>query len=430
MPTNLFRRCRAQLPLKPVAAATALLALAAALPASAQQASSVRIGTLYVTEGALASLGQDAARGIEMAVAEFNGSVSGKKIEIVREGTNATPDLAVQKARKLIEQDKVDLIVGPLSGGEGLAIKEYAKTVPAKTFINGTGAAQDTTMRNPAPNFYSFRVDGAQLVAGLGSYAFDVKKYRSVAVVAEDYSFPYAQVAGFVTEFCGRGGKVAERLWVPLGTKDYAAVIAKIPANVDAVFTVLGGADAVNFLNQYVQSGGQAPLIGGSITVDSAVLNSKGPFQKHVVGIPSASSTADDYDGADWQAFVKAYRARFTDGLQVPSSMAHGYYVSMKAALLGLQAAGGDVSGQQDKLKAALATLKFKTPTGDISLDQNRQAIADIFVTEVARKPDGSLYNKVVKVAKQVNATLGQPREPFIAQGPVSRTNPPCKTGS
>ncbi|MDR0226796.1 MAG: ABC transporter substrate-binding protein [Burkholderiaceae bacterium] len=410
--------------------AVGVLTLAAVLPASGQQADTLRIGVLYVTEGALASLGQDAARGIDMAVAEFNGSVAGKKLVIVREGTNATPDLAVQKARKLVEQDQVDLVVGPLSGGEGLAIKEYARTVPRKTFINGTGAAQDTTLRNPAPNFFSFRVDGVQLVAGLGSYAYEVKNYRNVAVVAEDYSFPYAQVAGFITEFCARGGRIAQRLWVPLGTKDYASVIARIPPQADAVFTVLGGADAVNFLNQYVQSGGQAPLIGGSITVDSAVLSSKGPFQRHVVGIPSASSTADDHDAPEWLAFVKAYRARFPDGLPVPSSMAHGYYVSMKAALLGLQQAGGDVSGDQGRFKAALAQLRFKTPTGDIRLDQNRQAIADIFVTEVARRPDGSLYNKVVKVVSQVNASLGTPREAFVAQGPVSRTNPPCGPGA
>lgn len=394
--------------------------------AYAQDSKTIRIGTLYVTEGPLASLGQDAARGIDLALDEFKGMVGGKRIEVVREGTNATPDLAVQKARKLIEQDKVDVVVGPLSGGEGLAIKEYAKTVSNKTFINGTGAAQDTTMRNPAPNFFSFSTDGAQRVAGLGSYAYDVKKYRKVAVVAEDYAFPYAQVAGFVSEFCPRGGNIVDRFWVPLGTKDYASVIARIPQDIDAVYVVLGGADAVNFLGQYTQSGGTSPLIGGSITVDANVLNSKGPFRKSVVGIPSASSSADDNEAPEWKAFVKAYRTRFPDGLPAPSSMAHGYYISMKAALLGLQAAKGDVSGSEQSLKDALRTLKFDTPTGPISLDQNRQAVADIFVTEVTARPDGSLYNKVVKVTPHVNATLNKPREAFIAAGPVSRTNPPC----
>ena len=301
---------------------------AAATVAAAQTAEvrPIRIGVLLVTEGPLASLGEDARRGMELALAEFEGKVAGRPVVVIREGTNATPDSALQKARKLVEQDRVDVLVGPLSGGEGLAIKAYAKTLPNRVFVNGTGAAQDTTLRDPAPNFFSFSTDGAQRVAGLGSYVYDTKGYRNVAVVAEDYAFPYAQVAGFVTEFCGRGGKIADRFWVPLGTKDYSTVIARIPASADAVFVVLGGADAVNFLSQYVQAGGKAPLIGGSITVDSAVLNSKGPFRKRMVGIPSASSSADEYDHPAWTKFVNAYRANDKHALPFPSSMAHGYY--------------------------------------------------------------------------------------------------------
>jgi branched-chain amino acid transport system substrate-binding protein len=395
--------------------------------AVAQNSDTIRIGTMFVTEGALASLGQEANRGLEIALAEFNGTIAGKKIVVFKEGTNATPDLAVQKARKLIEQDKVDVIVGPLSGGEGLAVKEYAKTVPSKTFVNGAAASQDTTMRDPAPNLFSFRVDGAQMTAGLGKYVYDEKKYRNVAIVAEDYAYPYTQVAGFVSEFCGRGGKIADRYWVPLGTKDYSSVIARIPSDVDAVYVVVGGADAVNFLSQYYQTGGKAPLIGGSITVDSDVLNSKGSFRSKIIGILSSSNSADESEAPEWQAFAKTYRARFPDGLPAPSSLAAAYYISMKAMLLGLQAARGDVSGNQDVLKEALRTLKFDTPTGPISLDQNRQAIADNFLMEVTSRPDGSLYNKVVKVVPQVNATLNMPREPYIAAGAPSRTNPPCR---
>lgn len=414
--------------LQPTRLAGAIAAIGLLLAGGVAQAQqTLKIGTLVVLEGPLAALGQDANRGIDLALEEFKNGIAGKKIEVIRESTNAKGDVAVTKARKLLDQDKVDLIVGPLSGGEGLAIKELAKTIPAKTFVNGTAAAQETTLRDPAPNFFSFSMDGAQRVAGLGNYVYDEKKYRNVAVVAEDYGFPYAQVAGFVTEFCRKGGKVPSRFWVPLGTKDYSTVIARIPKDVDAVFVVLGAADAVNFLSQYYQAGGKAPLIGGSITVDSIVLNSRGPFQQRVVGIPSASSSADENEDPKWKEFVRRYRAKFPDALPAPSSMAHGYYISMKAALLGLEKAGGDVSGNQDKLKAALRQLKFETPTGTYSLDQNRQVIADAFVTEVAKRPDGSLYNKVVKVSQQVNQTLGVPREEFLAAGPASRDNPVCK---
>src|SRR6185436_8847009 len=119
-------------------------------------------------------------------------------------------------------------------------------------------------------------------VAGLGTYAFDKKGYKKVVTVAEDYSFPYTQVFGFMAEFCKAGGKVVDKFWVPIGNKDFSSVIAGIPDDVDAIYVALGGADAVNFLSQYEQAGGSAPLIGGSITVDQTVLGSKGKEKKYV----------------------------------------------------------------------------------------------------------------------------------------------------
>ncbi len=123
------------------------------------------------------------------------GQFEGMEIQLLKEGSDATPAVALEKAKKLIEQDNVDILIGPLSGDEGLAVKDYAKTVPDKTFVNGSSAAQDTTMRDPAPNFFRFSTDGAQWQAGLGKEAFDKKGYKNVALVAEDYSFPYTQVA-------------------------------------------------------------------------------------------------------------------------------------------------------------------------------------------------------------------------------------------
>ena len=132
----------------------------------------------------------------------------GKKIEWVIGSSDASPDSAIRAIRKLVEQDGVQIVVGPLSGDEGLAVKDYAKTQPNVTFVNGTSAAQDTTLRDPAPNFFRFSTDGAQWMAGLGTYAFTTKGYKNVATVAEDYSFPYTQVFGFMAEFCKAGGHV------------------------------------------------------------------------------------------------------------------------------------------------------------------------------------------------------------------------------
>ncbi len=134
--------------------------------------------------------------------------MAGKKIELITGSSDASPDSAVRAARKLVEQDGVEILIGPLSGREGLAVKDYSKTKPEVTFVNGISGAQDTTLRDPAPNFFRFNIDGAQWMAGLPEYVYNEKGYKKVAVLAEDYSFPYTQVLGFMAVLqAGRKGQ-------------------------------------------------------------------------------------------------------------------------------------------------------------------------------------------------------------------------------
>jgi branched-chain amino acid transport system substrate-binding protein len=338
--------------------------------------------------------------------------VAGRKIEIIKASSDAKPDVAVNATRKLVEQDKVDVMVGPLSGSEGIAVKEYSKTQPAITFINGSSGAQATTLASPSPNFFRFNTDGGQWMVGLGKAALD-KGYKRVMVIAEDYAFPYSQVQGFMTEYCRLGGKVPVKAWVPLGAKDYSSVIARIPKDVDALVVVLGGADAVNFLNQYEQAGGDKPMVGGSITVSHDVLNYKGKRRDSLVGTIAGSPIADAYDAPEFKAFVADYKKSFPDGYPSPTLFALGYYINMKAALDGLEAVKGDLSGGQKKYRAALAKLVVKTPVGDVRLDENRQAIGTTFITEVAKDSKGGLYNKVLRKIDNVDQTLGIKKEQF-----------------
>ena len=314
---------------------TALGAAAAAAltgGAWAQQGQPVKIGLLATLEGPFAAGGADGMRGAELAVIQRGGTVAGRKIEVIKASSDAKPDVAVNATRKLVEQDKVDIMVGPLSGGEGIAVKDYSKTQPQVTFINGGSGAQATTLVNPSPNFFRFNTEGGQWMVGLGKAALD-KGYKKVMVIAEDYAFPYSQVQGFMAEYCRLGGKVPEKAWVPLGGKDYSSVIAKIPKDVDALLVVLGGADAVNFLTQYENAGGDKPMLGGSITVSQDVLNYKGKRRDSLVGTLSAGPYADSFDGAEWKAFVADYQKNFPvskGGFPSPSLFAYVYYVNMK----------------------------------------------------------------------------------------------------
>jgi branched-chain amino acid transport system substrate-binding protein len=415
--TSLTRQCLRML---------AIAAIGAALAGAANAQQVVKIGLLATLEGPFAAGGQDGMRGAELAVRQRNGMVAGKKIEIIKASSDAKPDVAVNATRKLVEQDKVEIMVGPLSGSEGIAVKDYSKTQPNITFINGSSGAQGTTLVDPSPNFFRFNTEGAQWMVGLGEYALKTKGYKKMALIAEDYSFPYSQVQGFMTEYCKLGGRVTHKAWVPLGAKDYSSVIAGLPGDVDALLVVLGGADAVNFLTQYEQTGGNKPMVGGSITVDQTVLNFKGKRRESLLGTPSAGPIADSYDGADWKKFVADYKANFKDGFPSPSLFAYVYYINMKAALDGLDAVKGDLSGGQAKYREALKSLKLQTPTGVVTLDENRQAIGTTFVTEVAKAADGGFYNKVVKVVPNVNQRLGMSKADFDKVGLGSRDVPNC----
>jgi len=408
-------------------ALAASVAAALTIPGAASAKDTIKIGGLAVLEGAFAALGEDSMRGLKLALKEFNYEVAGKKIELITASSDASPDSAIRATRKLVEQDGIDILVGPLSGSEGIAVKDYSKTKPGVTFVNGSSGAQDTTLRDPSENFFRFNMEGAQWMSGLAEYVYNEKNYKRVAVLAEDYSFPYTQVMGFMLPFCKLGGKVTEKFWVPIGNKDYSSVIAGLPDDIDAIYVALGGADSVNFLTQYEQAGGEAPLIGGTITVDQSVLGSKGRTRDFVIGTPAGSPIADTWDDPRWQAFVKTYQDEYPKGFPSPSIFAHAYYVNAKAALLGLQEVKGDLSDNHKAYRAALSSLEFETPTGMVKLDKNRQAIGDNFITEVVEGKDGKLVNKVVKIVKNVNQTLGMDEKEFLALGPVSRDNPECK---
>ena len=204
-------------------------------------------------------------------------------------------------------------------------------------------------------------------------------------------------------------------------------MIAALPDDVDAIYVALGGADAVNFLTQYEQAGGDLPLIAGSITVDQSVLGSKGRTRNFVIGTPAAGPLSDTWDNPAWKSFVATYQKMFPEkGFPSPSLFAHGYYINTKAALLGLDAIDGDLSDGGEKLRATLSGLSFETPTGMVRLDERRQAIADIFLTEVVEGPDGNLVNQTIKVIPDVSQTFGLPYEKFLEYGQVGRENPRC----
>jgi branched-chain amino acid transport system substrate-binding protein len=366
----------------------------------------------------------DPTEGVENAV------IAGHPIEIVYGGSDSTPDKAVEEARRLVEQEQVDILVGPLSGSEGIAVANYSKEQPGVTFVNGISGAQDTTLKVRSENFFRFHNDGTQWTAGLGDYAYNELGWRNVVTIGDDYDFPYSQIAGFVAEFCSLGGNVSERLWPPLGEEDYSSYITQIPEDVDGFFMGVGGTGTVAFVNQYGQLRGNLAdrIMGGIFMTDPVILEELG---NQVVGVVTAGMTAGDSQEPAYLEYAQGLGEAYPDLEGTASSVfAYGYYTAMEAIAQGLEQVEGDLSDDHAAFRETLSNLELDAPLGTITLDENRQAIMDNFLQQIVEDTtdDGIPDVKTIKTIPQVDQTFAGAFSPETPS--PDRTNPPCEEGT
>ncbi len=425
----------------PTAATSASASAAATGSAAASTApgTPIKIGILTTCGGPFATFEAESFLGAKYALIKFAGgtaagqnpqdqvtgaSVAGHPIQILFGCSDATPDVAVAQARQLVEGQKVDVLLGPLSGDEGVAVANYAKTQPNVTFVNGTSGAQSTTLAVKAPNFFRFGGDGAQWMAGLGSYAYKTLGWKSVAILGEDYSYPYTQAAGFVAEFCALGGSITSRTWVPLGVSDYSSYVAQLPRNVDGILLLTGGTDTIAAEKSYEQLGGNPgkKMLGGSSVMDPTSFS----VGNSLVGLVGGSPVPLGGTDAAWTAYVNGILGVYP---KVPADSLFTvlYYDGMQAILQGLAKVGGDLSGGQTAFRSALTTLNPSFPNGNITLDANRNSVQPAYVVKIVQS-GSSLGFQVLKTIPSVDQTFGGL---FSATSKApSRTDPACTAGT
>lgn len=128
----------------------------------------IRVGVLVPTTGAFSGLGQDGTEGVKMAFEEIGYKIGGRDIQLFFEDTAADPNLCIQKTQRLVEREGVQLILGPLSGGEGMAIKGFADRIPDTTVVVAGAASEDITMRGVKDNVFRTAYSGAQVMFKFG----------------------------------------------------------------------------------------------------------------------------------------------------------------------------------------------------------------------------------------------------------------------
>jgi len=179
------------------AALGGLAAFGAFGPASAQGKGPIKIGLLTPLTGVVASGGKEIQEGFEMYWNQVGHKIAGREVQVFVEDDGSNPDIALQKARKLTEQTKVDFLIGDLLANTGLAVAEYAKTNGIPYFIPVI-AADELTQRKRIPNV--IRIAGysaSQMPRPLADYAFKKKNYKKIITISQDYTFGHEQCGGF-----------------------------------------------------------------------------------------------------------------------------------------------------------------------------------------------------------------------------------------
>jgi branched-chain amino acid transport system substrate-binding protein len=400
------------------------LALGLGLTASAN-AEELRIGFIAPTTGIFTQVGKDMVNGFQMYLEEHNNKLGGADVKIIFEDSQGKPDTAVTKAKKLVLSDKVEMFVGGLLGSTGYALAPVS-TAEKTIYISSIPASDDLTQRqlDKYPYFMRTGFSSSQPTHPLGQWACE-QGYKKIVTVGADYAFGYESVSGFQHAFEDCGGKVIQKLWPPIGTKDFGPYIPNIKADADAVFSLMVGPMSLQFPKQIRASGFKKPIIGGGTSYDEFAL----PFMgDEVIGDVSALQYSAALQTPKNEAFVKKYRAKYG---KVPSYYSESNYTTAQWIDEAMKKVGGKWPGPEQFIKI-MQGIKLDAVRGPVSMDDMRNPVQNIYVKKIEKtkmfgydKPE--LWNVVIKTYPSVSQFWTYGKDKFLKQPVYGRDFPPCK---
>ena len=391
-------------------------------PAGAEE---LRIGYLAPLTGGLAQTGIDMRDGFLLYLEQHGNKLGGMDVKLIIEDEQGKGDVAVTKAKKLVLQDKVHMLIVGVLASTGYALAPVSTELKTM-YIPSIPAADDLTQRQLKNFPYLIRTSwsSSQPNHPLGQWACD-QGYKKIVTIAADYAFGYETVGGFQKAFEDCGGKIIQKIWPPLGAKDFGPFIPTIKADTDAVFSLMVGPMPAQFIKQMRGAGFKKPIIGGGTSYDEFVL----PFMgDEAIGDVSALHYSAALDTPKNAAFVKAYRTRFN---KVPSYYSENNYTTAQWLDEALKKAGGKWPGPEELIKIMVG-IKLDAVRGPVSFDDMRNPIQNIYIKKVEKKKmfgyeKDELWNTVTKTYPNVSQFWTYGKDKFLAQPVYDKNFPPCK---
>ncbi|MGZ2460512.1 ABC transporter substrate-binding protein [Rhizobium anhuiense] len=364
---------------------TAVLSLAVAvsgLPAGALAADgTIKLGLVAPMSGPNARYGAFSMHGAELAVKDINdaGGVNGMKIELLNADSQGTPVEGVSAARRLIDQDGVDFIIGDVSSSVTLAIQPVAEDAevlllnaassnPKITYQAGVGGFKWTYRNYPTDE------NRALIVA---KYAAEQRGFTKFAVLSVDSDYGRSAITFTKKYLPDFKGEILSEDYYKEGEVDFRSVLAKIRDNGAQAIIMYGLADTTPIIaRQMVELGiaGKVTLIGnGEFNTEKTVKSAPSALE----GAVEAAAWLPQFDSPESKAFVDKFTATYDEA---PNNHAYVHWDTVNLLAAAIKQAG---SADKVKVRDALSKIKYKSPVGEVTFDDHNQARLPMILLQI-----------------------------------------------
>lgn len=349
------------------------------LSAPALAAEPIKIGVVTPLSGTYSPIGQQVRWGLELATKEVNasGGIMGRQIQLLFEDEEANPSVAVQKAEKLFESEKVDFLTGTVNSGSTLAVGQTAERA-GKLIATTVSFADSITGDKCSPNVFRVNARAGQQSAALAAWVAKQKPKAKVYFLGPDYEMGRSTVATFKKTIESLGASSVGEVFAPLGSKDYTQYFGQLrQAKPEVLYTSVAGNDTVRLLTQMQDFGLLKNLlvVGASGTVTSQNIGAIGAAAD---GFTTGVGYSTQIDNAANKKFVADFHAAYKADPDLYGADSYGLINFYKAAVEKAQ------STATDKVRAAMGDLKWATPQGDkVMRAGDHQAIQPMYVVRV-----------------------------------------------
>ena len=357
------------------------------------QSPPIKIGLLFPYTGPIATVGQDATKGFELHLAKIGGRAGGREIQLIKEDDEFKPDVGLTKTRKLVERDRVDLLVGRVNSAVALAIRDYVNRQGVPLVVPVAFSKEITAPGKTSPWLFRVVETSDQSNFAMGEWIYRHTPHRRVVVMMIDIVAGHDVAGAFRAGFTAAGGEIVKEIYIPTGTADVSPYMTQVVGlRADAVYAFSSGADAVRFVKTYEEYGlkDRLPLFAYNALVDDVLLPAMGNAALGIVSIGTYSAALDTPES---RSFVRDYEARYHGW---PSAHSERGYVAAQliaAALDHLKGEAGDRTRVREALAGAASTIQ--PPRGPIRFDRYQQVITPVYVTKVERR-GGRVVNAVI----------------------------------